>query len=79
MVDNHQKGDKEMTHWYDEFDEMPDEYLEEETQNSIEAKAIEAPDVAWKEDIEKIENTEIKKKKMRLPKSSSKKKPWRKS
>lgn len=65
-----------MTHWYEdygEFDELPGEYLEEEAQNSAEAKAMEAPDVAWKEDIEKIENPDIKKKEIEIAEKSNKK------
>lgn len=65
-----------MTHWYEdygEFDEMPDEYLEEEAQKSAEAKSMEVPDVAWKEDIDKIENPDIKKKEIETAEKFDKK------
>ena len=58
-----------MTHWYEgygEFDEQPDEFLEKRMQNAIEAEAMEAPDVAWKEDIDKIENPDIKKQEIEI-------------
>jgi hypothetical protein len=65
-----------MTHRYDEleeFDEMPDEYSEEEAQKLAEAKAMEVPDVAWKEDIKKIENPDIKKKEIEIAEKFNKK------
>jgi hypothetical protein len=65
-----------VTHWYEdygEFDEMPDEYLEEEAQKSAEAKSMEVPDVAWKEDIDKIENPDIRKKEIEIAEKSNKK------
>ena len=76
MVDNHQKEDKEMIHWHnelEEFAEIPDEYSEEEAQRLAEAKAMEAPDVAWKEDIEKIDNPNIKKQEIEIVEKFNKK------
>jgi len=65
-----------MTHWYEdhgEFDEQPDEYSEQEAQKLEKARSMEAPDVAWKEDIEKIENPDIKKKEIEIAEKFNKK------
>jgi hypothetical protein len=64
-VENHIKEDKKMSHSDDElgeFDEMPEEYRQEELEKLAEAQAMEAPDVEWKEHIENIEDPEIKRK-----------------
>ena len=54
-----------MSHSYDEFeefDEMSEEYRQEELEKLAEAQAMKSPDVEWKEHIENIEDPEIKRK-----------------
>ena len=51
-----------MRNWQEDYegsDEIPDEYLEEESLEKIFSKEIEIPEVAWADDIRKIENPEI--------------------
>ena len=58
-----------MTHRHEDceqFDEMPDEYSQQEAQKLAEAKSMDAPDVDWKKDIEKIEKPDIKKKEIEI-------------
>ena len=69
MADHHQTEDKIMTHWhedYEQFDEMPDEYSQQEAEKQAEAKSMQVPDVDWQADIEKIENPDIKKKEIEI-------------
>jgi hypothetical protein len=52
-----------VTHWheeYEEFEEAPDSYSEEEAQRLAEMVDIEIPDVPWAKQIEKIPNPKTK-------------------
>ena len=65
-----------MTHWhedYEQFDEMPDEYWQEQAQKSAETESMQIPDVDWQADIEKIENPDIKKKEIEIAEKFNKK------
>ena len=58
-----------MTLWHEDredFDEMPDEYPEEEDQRLAEMLDMETPDVYWANYIEKIPDLEIKKKEIEI-------------
>ena len=54
-----------MRNWHeelDDFDEIPDENLEDDMVEDMLLKGMEIPPVDWKDDIEKIEDQEIREK-----------------
>jgi hypothetical protein len=58
-----------MTRWnegFEEFDERPDEYPNEQDPELIEFKEMEIPDVSWAKEIEKIEDPKLREKEIEI-------------